>query len=49
MKFYETPDFTKVEFFTENVLDGSTGVVIGKGEATSDPVEMGKVDIFGNN
>ncbi|MBR5602073.1 MAG: hypothetical protein IKW24_05530 [Clostridia bacterium] len=43
MKFYEAPDFTKIEFFTENVLDGSTGnPIIGNSDKNEvkDPIVL---------
>lgn len=42
MKTYEAPDFIKIEFFTESILDGS--IIPG---GVQDPVEIGPaIDIF---
>lgn len=44
MKQYETPDFVKINFATENVLDGS----IVDGSGSDNPVVVGPpIDIFG--
>ena len=44
MKKYETPDFVKIDFFTEAVLENS----IIEPDDVNDPVEMGPpINIFG--
>ncbi|MBQ3075741.1 MAG: hypothetical protein IJC26_06690 [Clostridia bacterium] len=44
MKFYEAPDFTKVEFFTEDILDNS---IIDPTEGINgSEVELGKIPLF---
>lgn len=45
MKFYEAPDFTKVEFFTENVLDGSTGNPIIDNSSNKDPIVLPSIPL----
>ncbi len=44
MKLYETPEFVKIDFLTEDVLGSS----IIDTDNTKDPVELGPaIDIFG--
>lgn len=45
MKQYEAPDFIKVEFITEDILDNS---IIDPSEGLGDgSVELGQIPLFG--
>lgn len=45
MKKYETPDFIKIDFSTENVLDGS---IVDGGNNKNNPIIVGPpINIFG--
>ena len=49
MKFYEAPDFKKIDFTTDDVLTDGSILDPTDGLGNSGNVELGEIPLFGNN